>query len=135
MVRRQIFLVVYGLANIGLVLYGLLALIMPAALLEDFAAHVYQLPPGAAATYYLLALYRLLGFFNLTVGAGGLFLLRQLQVNLQPLAGRLAMLTSLAAYLGPIVFDNTVGHIGPAEILEHILFAAMVVTGLNWLRP
>jgi hypothetical protein len=44
------------------------------------------------------------------------------------------MASSLLAYIAPIVFDNTVGHIGFFEILEHILFLVMVVAGIIMLR-
>jgi len=126
----RLFYGTFGAANLGLFLYGLLALINPQVLTDSFSARVYQFPPGAfAALAYLAALYRLLGFFNLLAGGLGLWLLWRHRLDPQPWLARAAMLLPLLAYLAPIVFDNTVGHIGFFEILEHFLFAAMLVVG------
>lgn len=51
----------------------------------------------------------------------GLFLIYQFRRNLQNWAAAIVMTLTLLAYLGPIVFDNTVGEIGFFEIREHII--------------
>lgn len=79
---------------------------------------------------YLAALYRLLGFFNLLAGSLGVWFLWRHRLDPQPWLARTAMAVTLLAYLAPIIFDNTVGHIGFFEILEHLLFAAMLVVGI-----
>jgi len=129
--KRRIFFAVYVAANLGLVLYGILALVKPGILLDPFLLNVYQFPPEAAkAIAYLESLFRLLGFFNLIPGLLGLFLLRRLRISWQTWILRPIVLSTTFAFLGPIVFDNTVGSIGFFEIVEHILFALAVILGL-----
>jgi hypothetical protein len=95
---------------------------------------VYQFPSEAsAALAYLAALFRLLGFFNMLVGILGLWLLWRHWRNPQSWLGRTVITVSLLAYLAPVIFDNTVGHIGLFEILEHILFVAMLAVGMLYL--
>jgi len=129
--RTRIFYGTFGAANLGLVLYGLLALLNPRILTDSFSARVYQFPPEAfAALAYLAALFRLLGFFNLLAGGLGLWLLWQHGRIPQPWLERTVITVSLLAYLAPVIFDNTVGHIGFFEILEHLLFVAMLAVGM-----
>ncbi len=131
MTRSRLFFISYAAANGSLVLYGLLALLMPAILLEPFSEHVYQFPADATrAVTYLAALFRLLGFFNILLGALGLLILRRYQVTGRRWHLKVVIVFTVLAYVGPVVFDNTVGSIGFFEILEHILFAAVVVFGL-----
>ena len=133
--RFRIFFITYVAANLSLVAYGILALLNPGILLDSFSVHVYQFPNDAAvAVDYLSALFRLLGFFNLVLGVLGLILLRQYGISRQRWTLQIVIASSLLAYLGPIVFDNTVGEIGVFEIIEHILFAAMILFGITMLR-
>ncbi len=123
----RIFYGTFGSANLGLILYGLLALLNPQILTDSFSARVYQFPlEASAALAYLTALLRLLGFFNLLAGGLGLWLMWQNWCNPQPWLERTVITVSLLAYLAPVIFDNTVGHIGFFEIVEHLLFAAML---------
>jgi len=137
--NSRFFYTVYSAANLGLVLYGLLALLNPQFLTDTFSTHVFRFPPDASgALIYLAALYRLLGFFNLLVGSLGLFLLWRHWRTPQPWVRLTAISLSLLAYLAPIIFDNTVGSIGIFEVIEHILFVAMVAAGFfqfSWLKP
>ena len=133
--RERFFFVVYMTANLGLVLYGVLALMIPGILLEPFSSHVYQSSEEATrATAYLEALFRLLGFLNIIPGMLGLLLLRQLRMSWQAWILRSVIVSTTSAYLGPIIFDNTVGSIGPFEIVEHVLFAWVVILGLSLWR-
>jgi hypothetical protein len=67
------------------------------------------------------------------VGGLGLRLLWKNWHSPQPWLARTGMTVSLLAYLAPVIFDNTAGHIGSFEILEHLLFAAMLAVGiLHW---
>jgi hypothetical protein len=103
----------------------------PQVLTDSFSAHVYRFPAdSSSALTYLAALFRLLGFSNVLVGSLGLWLLWHHHLNPQPWLERTVMMVSLPAYLAPVIFDNTVGHIGFFEILEHLLFAAMLAVGL-----
>jgi hypothetical protein len=123
MISRRLIPIVYGTANLGLIAYGLLALVRPQAVLAD------------AGQGYLAAVLRLLGYFNLLLGASGLLLLRRYRIEGQAWVARSVILLALLAYAGPVVFDNTAGSIGPLEILEHVLLAAMVLSGiLFWCR-
>lgn len=132
--RSRSFYGTFGVANLGLILYGVLALLNPQVLTDSFSARVYQFPSEAsAALAYLAALFRLLGFFNMLVGILGLWLLWRHWRNPQSWLGRTVITVSLLAYLAPVIFDNTVGHIGLFEILEHILFVAMLAVGMLYL--
>ena len=98
----------------------------PQILTDSFLTHVYRFPSDASFAFtYLAALFRLLGFFNVLVGSLGLWLLWHHRLNPQPWLGRTVMLVPLLAYLAPVIFDNTVGHIGFFEIVEHIVLAVM----------
>jgi peptidoglycan/LPS O-acetylase OafA/YrhL len=85
-------------------------------------------------TTYLAALFRLLGSLNVILGFVGLLLLQRYRSDRQTWILRLVVVLSLLAYVGPIVFDNTVGTIGFFEIVEHVLFALMVLSGAMMLR-
>ncbi len=131
----RFFFITYVAGNLGLIVYGAMALLMPSILLEPFALHVYQFPDEATtATTYLAALFRLLGFLNVILGLVGLLLLQRYRIDRQTWILRLVVVLSLLAYVGPIVFDNTVGTIGFFEIVEHVLFALMVLSGAMMLR-
>ena len=133
--RQKLFFITYITANLSIAAYGVLALLTPNILLEPFSQHVYRFPDDAhIAVGYLAALFRLLGFFDLILGVLGLLLLRQYRITRQTWILRIVITASLLAYLGPIVFDNTVGRIGFFEIIEHILFVAMVLSGITMLR-
>lgn len=127
----RIFYGTFGAANLGLILYGLLALFNPQILTDSFSVRIYQFPPEAsAALAYLEALFRLLGFFNLLAGSLGLWFLWRYRRNPQAWLAGTVITVSLLAYLAPVIFDNTVGHIGFFEIVEHLLFAAMFTVGV-----
>ena len=133
--KLRFFFVIYTVANLSLFAYGILALLNPAILLDSFSQHVFRFPEGAAAAMnYLAALFRLLGFFNLVMGILGLILLRQFRISREVWILRVVIAASLLAYLGPIVFDNTVGDIGFFEMIEHVLFGAMILSGAIMLR-
>lgn len=129
--RVRLFFITYGAAGLGIIAYGLLALLNPDILLDSFSRHVYRFPIATAD--YLSALFRLLGFFNLVLGVFGLILLRQYGIRRQTWILQVAIACPFLAYLGPIIFDNTVGNIGAFEIVEHILFAAMILSGVTML--
>jgi hypothetical protein len=134
-VSSRLFFVTYLAGNLGLVVYGVTALLVPNILLEPFTLHVYRFPDEATtATSYLAALFRLLGFLNVIVGVFGLLLLQRYRIERQTWILRLVIAVSLLAYVGPIVFDNTVGTIGFFEIIEHVLFVLMVLSGAMMLR-
>jgi len=133
--RFRVFFITYTVANLSLVAYGILALLNPGILLNSFLLHVYQFPNNAAtAVGYLSALFRLLGFFNVIPGILGLILLRQYQISRQAWILKVVIASSLLSYLGPIVFDNAVGDIGFFEIIEHILFVVMILSGSIMLK-
>ncbi len=128
--KSKAFLLTYATANLGLIIYGVMAGLAPNVLLDTFSQYVYEFPTGATiAIAYQLALFRLLGYFNLLLGALGLLLLWRWTVQRDLwLMISLIGLTTLS-YLGPIVLDNTVGHIGVFEVIELVLFVAAVFSG------
>jgi len=128
---RPVFTLTYLAANIGLILYGVLALVMPGKLLKPYLLDIYQFPPEATrAISYQTALFRLLGYFNILPGAIGLLLLRRVRTSRESGIIRIVVLSTALAYLGPIVFDNTVGRIGFFEIIEHVLFGLVLLLGI-----
>jgi hypothetical protein len=123
--------VVYGIANFGLILYGVLALLNPTILMDLFSEYVYRFPIQAAgAAAYLNALFRLMGYFNLLLGILGLILLWRWTKSQGSWILLTVILLTFCSYLGPVVFDNIVGHIGTFEILEHIIFITVIFFGL-----
>ena len=129
--KTRAFLVVYGVADAGLVLYGMFALIRPNLLMEPFSASVYQFPAEATvAIGYILGLFRLLGFLNLILGSAGLFFLWRYQITRETWLSYGVAGLSILSYLGPIIFDNTVGQIGFFEIIEHVIFAALIISDI-----
>lgn len=134
MIELRAFFIIYGIANASLILYGLLALSNPNILLESFSINIYQFPANATlAVGYLLALFRLLGLFNLILGVVGLFLLWRYRINHQIWLIYTVIVLTVFSYLGPIVFDNTVGNIGFFEIIEHAIFAIMLLSAITML--
>jgi hypothetical protein len=134
MIQPRSFFIVYGIANAGLILYGLLALSNPNILLESFSVHVYQFPADATlAVGYLLALFRLLGLFNLVLGALGFFLLWRYRISHQGWLVYTVIALTVFSYLGPIILDDTVGNIGPFEIIEHVIFVIMLISTITML--
>ena len=133
--KSRLFFITYTAANASLILYGALALLMPNILLQPFSEQVYQFPEGALrAIAYLEGLFRLLGFFNLVLGTLGLLILRRFRKSGEKWNLRIVIASTILAYVGPIVFDNTVGIIGFFEIVELILLGLMVVFGAMMLR-
>jgi len=133
--KSRIFFVIYAAANVGLILYGLIALIQPDILQKSFLAHVYQFPPEATnAITYLSGLYQLLGYFNIIPGVLGLLMLYRYGVTRQAWYLKIVVTSTILTYLGPIVFDNTIGTIGFFEILEHVLFVMILIIGFMMLR-
>jgi hypothetical protein len=133
--KSRIFFITYIAANVGLITYGIIALIQPDILLEPFLAHVYQFPAEATrATIYLSALYRLLGYFNIIPGVFGLLILHRYWVTRQAWYLNVVIVSTILTYLGPVVFDNTIGTIGFFELLEHILFVLVLISGFFMLR-
>ncbi len=129
--RSRIFFITFIAANLSLVAYGVLVLVDPTVLVDPFIQRVYALPPEATtAVAYLAGLFRLLGFFNLILGGLGLLLLRQVALGRPSWIMQVVIAISLLAYLGPIVFDNTVGHVGVFEMIELALFIAMILSAI-----
>jgi hypothetical protein len=134
MIQPRSFFIIYGIANAGLILYGLLALSNPNILLESFSVHVYQFPADATlAVGYLLALFRLLGLFNLVLGALGFFLLWRYRISHQGWLVYTVIALTVFSYLGPIILDDTVGNIGLFEIIEHVIFVIMLISAITML--
>jgi len=112
-IKTRIFLITFTTANLGLIIYGVMALLKPDILLETFTTHIYQFPSGAAAALtYQSALYRLMGYLNIIPGVLGLMFLRCYRLTGREWFLEVVVASTAFTYLGPIVFDNTVGTIG-----------------------
>lgn len=133
--KTRIFYTTFAAANLGLILYGILALVQPKILLDTFLTNVYQFPLEATeAIAYLAALYRLLGYLNIIPGLLGLLLLYRFWSTRQSWYLRVIIASTVLTYIGPIIFDNTIGTIGFFELLEHIIFAVIIFVGLIMLK-
>lgn len=133
--KTRIFYTTFAAANLGLILYGILALVQPKILLDTFLTNVYQFPLEATeAIAYLAALYRLLGYLNIIPGLLGLLLLYRFWSTRQSWYLRVIIASTALTYIGPIIFDNTIGTIGFFELLEHIIFAVIIFVGLIMLK-
>ena len=133
--KSRIFFITYIAANMGLILYGIIALIQPEVLLKPFLTHVYRFPPEATnATTYLSGLFRLVGYFNIIPGVVGLLILYRYWDTRHSWHLKIVIASTIMSYLGPVVFDNTVGTIGFFEILEHIILVMILITGFIMLR-
>lgn len=133
--KTRLFFITYGVANAALIFYGVIALIQPAILLEPFTTHIYQFPEEATnATTYLNGLYRLIGYFNIIPGLFGLFVLHRYWFSRERWYLKVVIASTILTYLGPIVFDNTIGTIGFFEVLEHLLFVIVLITGFYMLK-
>ncbi len=133
--KSRIFFLTYSAANAGLIFYGILALIQPEILLNTFIEHVYQIPTEAVtATAYLSGLYRLIGYFNIIPGVLGLLILHRYWLTRNDWYLKIVIAFTILAYLGPIVFDNTLGRIGFFEVLEHVLFVTIIISGFMMLK-
>lgn len=131
MLRFRIFVGTFGIANAGLILYGSFAL-WAGLLMSSFSQNVYQFPVDAfSAISYLSGLFRLLGFLNLLLGIIGSLLLWRYQMSREYWLFWSASVVPTLSYLGPIIFDNIVGTIGLFEIIEHIIFATMIFSGIR----
>lgn len=131
MMRPRVFFITYFAANVSLILYGALALVQPGILLEISPVGVYQFP--LEAHNYLVGLYRLLGYFNIVPGLFGLLVLYRFRNFPSIWYVNVVVASTLLSFLGPITFDNTVGTIGFFEILEHILFLIILISGISML--
>ena len=110
----------------------MLALSTPNILLESFSIHIYQFPRDATlAVGYLLALFRLLGLFNLILGVIGLLLLWRYRISHQLWLIYIVIAITVFSYLGQIILDNTVGNIGFFEIIELIIIVTMLISAIT----
>jgi len=64
------------------------------------------------------------------LGITGVLLLWRYKIDNQPWQLYSIIVISSLAYLGPIVFDNMVGTIGFFEMIEHVIFAAMILSAI-----
>jgi hypothetical protein len=132
--KSRFFFITYTVANLGLIAYGLMALIQPDILLNTFLTHVYQFPGKTTyAITYLSGLYRLLGYLNIIPGVLGLLILYRYWKTRGGWYLHIVVASTILTYLGPVVFDNTVGMIGFFEVLEHILFGMILISGFMML--
>lgn len=127
--------VICAIASIGLMAYGGLLALQPSLIYlpllqaADFSRAYYEGSPA-----YLNGLAYLLAYFNFLAGLFSAILLVQ---YLRSRSWPLLMATHgalLAAYLGPIVFDNTVGVIHGPEITEHVIFGFLLISLLNGIQ-
>ena len=130
--QLRIFFLTFGLANLGLILYGLLVLIFPENSMDAYFGLVYLYPEDILfSTRFLSAVFRLLALYNLILGGVGSVLLWQYRTHKQPWMAYTVIGLTLLAYLGPIIFTDTFGEVGAYEVMEHALFLLMLASGIS----
>lgn len=119
-------------ADVGIVLYGVMAVAMPQALTAGYESYTgstwANLDTGAAAdASYVLLLYRLVGGLNIGLG----LVLIAVVVGAYRRGERWAWFTILAGnavgFGAPMAYDQVTGAIGTFEVLEFVAVAAVLV--------
>lgn len=118
--------VVCAIADVGLIVYGVLLAATPELLFAPIASVVGTDPA------YLLGIARLVAFFNALVGAAGLVLLHAYRSRGDEHSLRTAYGMTVIGYLGPVVFDTAVGTIGAPEVAELVILVALLVLAAVW---
>jgi hypothetical protein len=129
-----------AIADLGVLLYGFLALAMPESLTPGYEAFTGHSWPGLVASdprmaEFLVLLFRLLGALNVAAGLAGLL------IAVVPFrsGARWSWYALLAlngvAFGAPITYDQVVGAIGVPEVLELVAFAVILLAlGLSFRR-
>lgn len=127
--------VILYLVTLCLVAYGTMAIVNPEVLTAGFNAFTnqewqqFQVDTQTVAAYVAL-LWRLIGVFNL---AAGLTLTLVSWKWLRPgqrWAWTTLLFGTVAAYLGPMITDLTLGSLEFFEVIEFLLFGLFVLTML-----
>ncbi len=125
--------VILYLTTLGLVAYGIMAIITPEILSPGFQKFTnqdwleFQVDQIVTAAYIIL-LWRLIGIFNLTAGLALTFIVwKWLQLGNK--WSWVSLFTgTILAYLGPMITDLTVRSIEFFEIIEFTLFGLFLIT-------
>lgn len=129
-----------AVADLGVLLYGFLALAMPEALAPGYEAFTDRIWPDLVASdprtaEFLVLLFRLLGALNVAAGLAGL-LIALIPFRSGARWSWFALLAvNVVAFGAPITYDQLVGAIGVPEVLELVAFAVILVAlGLSFRR-
>ncbi len=129
-----------AIADLGVLLYGMLALAMPESLAPGYEAFTGRSWPGLVASdpraaEFLVLLFRLLGALNVAAGLAGL-LIAVVPFRSGARWSWFALLAVNAVAFGaPITYDQVVGAIAVPEVLELLAFAViLLVLGLTFRR-
>lgn len=130
--QLRIFFLTFGLACLGLILYGLIVLALPENSSDVYFGLVFLFPEDVLySTRYFSAVFRLLALYNLILGCVGSVLLWQYRVHKQPWMAYTVIGLTLLAYLGLILFIDIFGAVGVYEVIGHALFVLMVISGIS----
>jgi hypothetical protein len=121
-----------AIADLGILLYGFLALAMPESLTPGYEAFTGHSWPALVASdprtaEFLVLLFRLLGALNVAAGLAGL-LIAAVPFRSGARWSWFALLALNAVAFGvPITYDQVVGAIGVPEVLERVALAVVLM--------
>lgn len=127
--------VVLYLTTLGLVAYGMMAILYPEVLASGFNRFTkldwaqFQIDRDVIAAYITL-LWRLIGGFNLAVGFTLTLIVWKWMQPGRPWAWTTLLLGTLMAYLSPMTLDLTVKSIEVFEVIEFLMFGIFAATML-----
>ncbi len=123
------------IAQLGVLLYGLLAVLAPDILIgafENFTGQSWSalLSTNPETAEYILLVVRLVGAYNIAFGVVAIPIVFFSFRKGEAWSWYALLFGSSAAYLSPMIFDQVVGVIGLFEILEYV-FLALVYLALG----
>ncbi|HNB54011.1 MAG TPA: hypothetical protein PK530_18835 [Anaerolineales bacterium] len=129
--QLRIFFLTFGLASLGLILYGLIGLAFPVNSMSISFGVIYLYPYDLLLTRFLTAVFRLLAFYSLILGGVGSVLLWQYRKHKQPWMAYTVIGMTILAYLGLIIFTDAFKAVELYEVMAHILFLLMLISGIS----
>jgi len=123
------------IADACVLLYGLMAILMPEVLSDGFRTYTGQslsafLITNPKTAEYVLLLGRLLGAFNAAFALGVISIALMSFRKGEVWSWYALLITNTVGYLAPITFDWTIGSIGIFEQLE-MVFIALIYAALG----
>lgn len=122
-------------ADLGVLLYGLMATLVPEVLSEGFQAYTGQslsalLSASPKTAEYILLLGRLLGAFNTAFALAVISIVLMSFRKGEAWSWYALLIANSAGYFSPIAFDWTIGSVGIFEQLE-IVFIVLIYVALG----
>jgi len=120
------------IADLGVLLYGIMAVFSPQIFAEGYQAYtgqswsaLYSISPKTAEYIFLLA--RLVGVFNIALGVVATLIVLMSFRKGETWSWYALLMGNTLGYLSPMTFDQIVGSIGIFEQLEIVLIVLVYV--------